>query len=287
MRGDADSDYDNDNNNDNDGAGRMKNDRIDIYVFSGTGNTLCVVEAAAEEFRRLGVAAVRVLRLEQSEPLGVDLDAMLGLAFPVAAQSTYPFVWDFLERLPDAKGTPVFMIDTLHAFSGGIVGPLRRLLEGKGYCPVGAVEIRMPSNFFPGRVDDAACRAKVDRGEVLARDFARKLMTGEARWRRLPGVSDAMCWFSRRRFLWALMRRFFALQADGVKCVSCGLCAQLCPVGNIQVGQTAEFGDACQTCMRCVTYCPQGAIFSPRRKYSKKYRAIGEDRLQNAERLNS
>jgi Pyruvate/2-oxoacid:ferredoxin oxidoreductase delta subunit len=39
--------------------------------------------------------------------------------------------------------------------------------------------------------------------------------------------------------------------------------------------------------MRCITYCPQGAIFSPRRKYSKKYRAIGEDRLQNAERLNS
>ena len=257
----------------------MRSDRIDIYTFSGTGNTLRVVDAAADEFRRQGVSSVSVYRLETAEPLGVDLKAMLGLAFPVAAQSTYPFVWDFIEALPEADGTPVFMIDTLHAFSGGIVGPLRRLLESKGYRPVGAVEIRMPSNFFPGKVNEASNRSKRDQGKFLAREFARRVMTGEAWWRRLPGVSDAMCWVSRRRFLWRMMRRFFALQVDDSKCISCGLCADLCPVDNITVGRSAELGDRCQTCMRCITYCPQGAIFSPRRKYPTKYCAVDAARL--------
>lgn len=251
-----------------------KTDCIDIYVFSGTGNTLCVVDAAADEFRRNGVTSVSVHRLENAEPLSVNLAATLGLAFPVAAQSTYPFVWDFIERLPDADGTPVFMIDTLHAFSGGVVGPLRRLLERKGYEPIGAMEIRMPSNFFPGKIDDVACRVKVERGEHLAREFARRLMTGTARWERVPVLSDLMCWVSRRKFVWRGMRRFFSLQADGVKCVSCGLCAELCPVGNIRVDRSAEFGERCELCMRCITFCPQSAIFSPRKAYPNKYRAV-------------
>ena len=49
------------------------------------------------------------------------------------------------------------MVDTLGGFSGGIVGPLRRLLTRKGYAPLGAREIRMPMNF--GAVDKRAAQS--------------------------------------------------------------------------------------------------------------------------------
>ena len=100
---------------------------VDFYVFSGTGNTLLVVQEMQKVFEEHGWATQR-FRMEQTPPAGVALDRTLGLAFPVAAQSTYPLVWRFCEGLPRAEGTPVFMIDTMMGYSGGIVGPLRTLL---------------------------------------------------------------------------------------------------------------------------------------------------------------
>ncbi len=50
------------------------------------------------------------------------------------------------------------------------------------------------------------------------------------------------------------------LRADE-RCEGCGLCAQLCPVGNVELrhGRPA-FGDQCVLCIRCLHACPQEAI---------------------------
>ena len=108
----------------------MKN--VDLYYFSGTGNTRLVVERMVEIFRKNGVD-VTLKKIEGSRPEDVDLDHTLGIGFPVAILSTYSFVWDFINALPEAQGTEVFMVDTLGGYSRGIVGPLRNILEKKGY----------------------------------------------------------------------------------------------------------------------------------------------------------
>jgi hypothetical protein len=57
-------------------------------------------------------------------------------------------LWDFIENHPMAQRTEIFMLDTLGGFSGGIVGPIRRKVKNRGYKPIGACEIVMPSNIF-------------------------------------------------------------------------------------------------------------------------------------------
>ncbi len=121
---------------------------VDFYYFSGTGNTLLVAEEIARVLKSDGysVSLHRMeLFIDKRPPL--EKNAALGLAFPVAVQSTYPFVWKFVESLPEGDGREVFMVDTLATFSGGIVGPLKKALEKKGYTPIGAIEIKMPSNY--------------------------------------------------------------------------------------------------------------------------------------------
>ena len=101
---------------------------VDIYCFSGTGNTLLVARAMHDEFELQGVET-SLRRLETADPKTVRLDRALGLAFAVAAQGTYPLVWRFVKALPRCEGVPVFMTDTMMGFSGGVVGPMRRIVE--------------------------------------------------------------------------------------------------------------------------------------------------------------
>ncbi len=248
-------------------------EKIDIYCFSGTGNTLLAARAMAEVFRERWVET-RLFPLEKSDPSRVDLSRTLGLAFPVAAQSTYPLVWDFIDRLPSGRGAGVFMVDTLHSFSGGMVGPLRKVMTRKGYRPLGAREIKMPNNFFPGRIDPEKNERKKSAGLEQARRFAGELLAGTAFWNRVPVLSGLVCRFSRSRMVVRfLSRQGERFRVDASACLRCRLCARLCPVENISMDDLPVFAGRCQLCMRCVSFCPAGAISVPGKKY-RLYRAV-------------
>ena len=250
----------------------MISDSVGIYYFSGTGNTLLVVKKIKEVFERNGLR-VGLFRMEKTNPANVDLSHTVGLGFPVAAQGTFPFVWDFVRSLPQADGTPIFMVDTLAMYSGGVVGPMRKLLGSKGYAPVGAKEIRMPGNLFPRKVDPEDVEDKVRKGLEKAERYANDLLEGRARWGRVPILSDMMTIFSQRGYAWKLFRRMFRLQVDRSKCKQCELCFELCPVGNVTMDEYPEFRDECQFCMRCISFCPTGAIYLPGKEY-EVYRAV-------------
>lgn len=120
---------------------------VDFYYFSGTGNTLLVVKKIKEVMMEAGLE-VKLYKIENSRPEEINHEHTLGIAFPVAGLSTYPFVWDFIESMPPANGTEIFMVDTLAGYSGRLIGPLRKKFGKKGYRPIGAREIIMPPQYF-------------------------------------------------------------------------------------------------------------------------------------------
>ena len=44
------------------------------------------------------------------------------------------------------------------------------------------------------------------------------------------------------------------------KCTLCGFCEKICPVDNIKVGDKVDWDNHCEGCLRCINYCPVGAI---------------------------
>ncbi|KAF5079789.1 hypothetical protein DSECCO2_126360 [anaerobic digester metagenome] len=258
----------------------MSMENIDMYYFSGTGNTRLVVERMMEVFRDSGVKTT-LQKIEDSKTGDVDLNHTLGIGFPVAILSTYSFVWDFINGLPEAHGTEIFMVDTLGGCSGGIVGPLRKILEKKGYKTIGACEIVMPLNIFYIQ-DSETCKTKVQRGLMKAEEYAHALVEGRARWGRVPVFSDVMKTVSMgglKLAAWGPHQRYLKFRVERSLCNLCGTCADLCPVGNIKMEEHPVAGDNCQYCMRCVSFCPLGAIPCIMNYRGKTYSAMNHGEM--------
>ena len=78
-----------------------------IYCFSGTGNTLLATKRLVAALNQRGVETTwQALTPATQVAPGTS---GLGIAFPVANQSTYPFVWDFMGSLPPGDGRAVFV----------------------------------------------------------------------------------------------------------------------------------------------------------------------------------
>ncbi|BDU51610.1 EFR1 family ferrodoxin [Haliovirga abyssi] len=246
---------------------------IDIYWFSGTGNTYLITNELKEELEKFNIK-VNLFKIEKSNPKNIDTDKIIGLAFPVAVQATYPLVWNFIDRLPnlESKNTKIFMIDTLAGFSGGVVGPLKNILSKKGYECIGAKEFIMPSNYSKPKEEEVN-RKKVEKSLKKAKDFAKDLVEEKSNWGRVPGVSDVVKYINNRQFIWNSIQKTVSINND--KCIKCGLCAKLCPTNSIRFnkGEYPIKVDGCESCMRCIAFCPQNAILL-NKKETTQYKAV-------------
>ncbi len=254
------------------GGNKLKFKDVVFYYFSGTGNTQLIVKKMCDTFHELGVD-VSAFKINETDPEKVDVSKIIGLAFPIAAQASYKFILEFIEKLPESNGTKVFMVDTLAGFSGAIIGPLRKILNNKGYETIGAHEIIMPNNFCLKKINENADRIKIERGLSSARKYAIDLVEGRTSWGRIPFFPDLMYRITASKYPWEFLRKMIPIELEKEKCTSCGLCVKLCPVGNITLEDGIVFSDKCQLCMRCFSYCPTEAIGFKNKQYLR-YKAV-------------
>ncbi len=236
----------------------MRFNKASLYCFSGTGNTLIVSKALKQELESNGVD-VKLFAMEKEDPKNMDLSGAIGLSFPIAVFTSYPLVMDFIKKMPRAEGTPVFMYSTMGGMSGGIRSYVKALLLKKGYRPIGAKLIVMPDNFTPTAEKDKANPEIVDRGTQSIKLFAKQLLNGKSSWGYFPLLPNLVYALSQHLFTISSFRKAIKINKD--KCIKCGLCSKLCPIGNIVMREYPAFLDRCEVCMRCVSYCPKGALY--------------------------
>jgi 2-oxoglutarate ferredoxin oxidoreductase subunit delta len=239
----------------------MKSKSADIYVFSGSGNTFLLAEAAA------GILSSNSCQAAL-HPLGrffaAGAERALGLAFPVACLATYPFVIEFLRGLPPGGGREAFYIGSMAANSFGMEEPVRKLLLDKGYKPIGCRMLKMPSNYGKNlNPKSLANQNIIKEATVQAANFAGQLLTGKSRWEQAfapwSGFFHAL---ASGKKPWRLFKRFFPLKINRQYCIKCGFCQKICPTASIVQGKDGGFSiaDTCVSCQHCAAFCPQQAI---------------------------
>ena len=232
--------------------------KIAFYVFSGTGNTLRVCKAMADELETSGneTEIYRIDRKTVYTPSGCIV-----IAYPVHAFNTPLPVLRFLKSLPQGENTPAYIIQTsgepLGFNRAACISPIR-ILRKKGYDVRGTFSYVMPYNIIFRHSDAMAARMwNVVRMRVHS-DSQVIASLGKHFWK-TGAVEKAVSFILRIEHpATSLIGRGFKA---GSQCTGCGKCAARCPEGNIVMRNgRPSFGSECCLCMGCAFSCPSDAV---------------------------
>jgi NAD-dependent dihydropyrimidine dehydrogenase PreA subunit len=258
----------------------MQYEQAAFYFLTGTGNSYRAATWMADEAREAG-ARTELRPIQSAEPkeeIGNDPRSLLGLVTPTHGFTSPWVMLRFALELPRRRGTHTLVVATRAGsrlgrhLTPGVDGTatyiLALILLLKGYRIRGLMGLDMPSNWTtlhsglrPETVEAIKGRR---RGRIT--EFMDSILAGRSDYgswgRLLMGLlllPISLGYMLVGRFY--LAKLFFASN----KCTGCGLCATNCPLNAIKMWGRGKdrrpyWTLRCESAMRCMGYCPTGAI---------------------------
>lgn len=253
--------------------------KLDMFVYSGTGNTYKIAECIGEVAVTTGTSYEINMIDSDARPgeYQPDLDSLLGLLAPTLGTIQPVSFFRFILGLPKGHGQKVFLV------SNGAwtkIGPLfvpgyvglglylaALILLIKGYQVVGITGFGMPHNwttFIPPYWKKLEDRINEEIPASTKR-FTVDILSGKRIYKRIVDLIVSIPLLP-LTLLFLLIGHLFLAKTmfAGASCNGCGQCATNCPKKAIKMYGTKHkrpyWTYKCEQCMRCSGYCPQKAV---------------------------
>jgi len=232
-----------------------------IYYFTGTGNSLKVAKSLSEKLDECEL--VPIAKVWEEDQIFSSAEKV-GFVFPLYYAGLPKIVYDFLNKIDVSKSKYFFTIVT----NAGDINttPLfqvETILNVKSKSLSAGFFVVMPNNYILGYDIHPEARQKelfeeakkkidtihniVSKSESnLGKDIFEKRRIKSEKFNK--NFRESVCESD---------KSFYAEE----KCTSCGICAEVCPVSNINLEEgIPQWQHRCQQCLACINYCPEKCI---------------------------
>ncbi|MDX8335593.1 EFR1 family ferrodoxin [Candidatus Cetobacterium colombiensis] len=242
-----------------------------IYYFSGTGNSLYLGKILKKN------CSYNLVNLSAVIDEEVILEGDIGIIFPIYAMGIPKIVEEFLKKVKIGKIDYFFAVATCGGSGYGIpFNQIKNILNEKNikldytnYChmPDNYLKLFKPLSTEEAKKDINSSKEKID---VISKHILNKksFITKEKVFLYLGFLLIYKFW----RYGLKKVSKSFKLNEK--RCISCGICMEVCPVNNIDLVEGKPiWNNNCEECLACANLCPTIAIScGGKSKYDLRYK---------------
>lgn len=235
-----------------------------VFYFTSTGNSLAAAKA-------IGGTLISIPQVVDSPNLRFK-DDMIGLVFPVYIFRLPKMVRRFLEKV-EWEADYTFAVSTCGALPGAVMTQAKAILARRGQKLGYTASLVMVDNYLPN-YDTGAQVASLPEKRV-EENLAR--IVADIQSRKTQQTADGLGWQTATALMKLVETAFVGGKLGqqyivNQNCTKCGICAKVCPAGNISVTDRVQYSDRCEGCLGCVHLCPQNAIHLKNEKSAARWR---------------
>lgn len=275
--------------------------KVALYYFTGTGNCLAVARTVSARF---GCELTSIADLADETSVRTDADT-IGIVFPayLSALHGVPLIVErFVSKLEGIESKRLFAICTCGGYEMFNAVPalctLARVVQHAGSRLAAEYTVRLPMNNLdyehipvPIETDSSVI---IGRAEDQVADICDRIASGRTGRRhalgRLVTAMMSPAYSAMAKSTVQMLKELACEPADSglgfrelmpltdrsiqvdASCSGCGICTQVCPVGNIElVDGRPSWLHRCEMCCACDEWCPSGSIRHWQRNAGTKY----------------